>query len=297
MINKTGLSVERMLNHSSLLGEGPVWDIKTATLCWVDILNGRIHEYSPETKSLRTIEVQETVGAIAVCTDGNFVAALQHGFAMIERNNGRVKKIADPEGQLPGNRFNDGKCDPAGRFWAGTMAYSEQAGAGNLYMLQKNLAVQTRIRGVTVSNGMAWSGDQKTFYYIDTPTGEVVAYDYENDMAEISNKRTVIKIAGEDGWPDGMTIDREGMLWIAHWDGWQLTRWDPQSGEKLTGIQLPAARITSCTFGGENLEDIYITSARTGLSENELEAQPLAGAVFVCRKSGFSGIPASLFRL
>jgi len=235
------------------------------------------------------------VGAVALCTNGDFLAALKTGLAFINRTSAEVKLLHHPEIHLPGNRFNDGKCDPAGRFWVGTMALAETSGAGNLYMIEKDLSHFTKIEGVTISNGMAWSPDHKTFYYIDTPTFQVVAYDYEIQTGDISNRRVAISIEEKEGYPDGMTIDTEGMLWIAHWDGWQVARWSPVTGEKLLSIPLPAARITSCTFGGDDLEDLYITSASIGLTEKQREEQALAGSLFVVRNCGFRGMETVSF--
>jgi sugar lactone lactonase YvrE len=295
MKNTTGIQPEAVLQHTCLLGEGPVWDHKRRLLYWLDILNGEIHQYSPHQKTHRTIGVNQMIGSIAVCTNGNFIAALQNGFGFVDPVTGKVTMITDPESHLPGNRFNEGKCDPAGRFWAGTMALSEEAGAGNVYFVHTDLEVTKKIGTVTVSNGMAWSGDHQKFYYIDSPTSEIVAYDYEESTGHISNKKVIIRIATEDGFPDGMTIDNEGMLWIAHWNGWQVTRWDPATGKELLSIQLPAAKITSCTFGGDDLEDLYITSAKVGLTEEELLEQPLAGSLFVVRNCGYKGLPAFEF--
>lgn len=297
MVDKNDLILEIVVEHASLLGEGPVWNAKQKLICWVDILNGEIHQYSPEEKKHSITEVHQMIGSIAVCTDGNFIAALQNGFAFIDRKTGEIKMIADPESHLPNNRFNEGKCDPAGRFWAGTMALSEDPGVGNVYAMHNDLIPTKKIGEVTISNGMAWSADHKTFYYIDTPTLEIVAYDYDKATGNISSKRRIIQIEKEDGFPDGMTIDNEGMLWIAHWDGWQVTRWDPENGKKLFIIKLPVAKITSCTFGGNGFEDLYITSAKVGLSENELKQQPLAGYLFVLRNSGFKGVPAVEFEV
>ena len=297
MTKTTNAKLEIVVNQTCLLGECPIWDAKRKVICWIDILNGEIHEYSPEQKKHKIIQVQEMIGSLAVCTNGNFIAALQNGFAFIDRASGEVKKIANPENHLPGNRFNDGKCDPEGRFWAGTMSLSEEPNAGSVYIVEKNLSITKRIESVTISNGMVWSVDHQIFYFIDTPTFEVMAYDYDKYTGRISNKRTIIKIANEDGYPDGMAIDNEGMLWIAHWDGWQVTRWNPNSGEKLCCIELPVTRVTSCTFGGENLQDLYITSAKVGLAKEELEKQPLAGSLFVMRNCGFKGMPAFEFEV
>ena len=288
--------VQPLLNdHACRLGEGPVWDHYRNVICWIDILQGEIHEYNPLSKAHRKLSVGQMIGSLTLCTDGNFIAALQHGFGFVERTTGAMKMIVDPEEHLSGNRFNEGKCDPAGRFWAGTMALSEQEGAGSLYVLQKDLTVKKMIGDVSISNGMAWSSDHQTFYYIDSPTKQVVAYDYENRSGHISNRRIVIQFADDDGFPDGMTIDTEDMLWIAHWNGWQVARWNPHTGEKLLQIKMPVAKVTSCTFGGEHFEDLYITTARVGLTEEELRKQPLAGSLFVLPKCGYKGLPAFEF--
>jgi len=206
----------------------------------------------------------------------------------LDRATGNLSRAVDIENHLPNNRFNDGKCDPQGRFWAGTMSLNEEPNAGSLYAFENNI-VQKKIENVTISNGLAWSIDHKTMYYIDTPTFEVVAYKFEKKTGCISDRQVALKIPIEDGFPDGMTIDDEGMLWIAHWDGWQVTRWNPNTGKKLLCIKLPASKITSCTFGGKDLTDLFITSAYVGLSVDELKAQPLAGSLFVIRNCGFKG--------
>jgi sugar lactone lactonase YvrE len=290
-----GLSVEPVLNHTCMLGEGPVWDSSRNTICWVDIVSGRIHEYSETTKQHRAIDVHEMIGSFALCTDGNYLAALKNGLARVDRSDGGVHLLHHPEIHLPGNRFNEGKCDPEGRFWVGSMALSEEHGAGSLYMVNKDLSYSRKIEGVTISNGLAWSLDGRTMYYIDSPTREVVAYDYIRSSGELFNRRVIIRVPDDAGFPDGMTIDTEGMLWIAHWDGWQVARWNPYSGQMTGRIRLPVARVTSCTFGGEGLKDLYITSASTGLSPDEAKRQPLAGALFVARDCGCSGLEPIIF--
>jgi sugar lactone lactonase YvrE len=290
------MQLDVVLPHHCLLGEGPVWDAKRKVICWVDILQGEIHEYSPQSKSHKTIAVHKMIGAAVICTDGNFAVALRNGLGFVNRESGEVTMIADPENDIPGNRFNDGKCDPAGRFWAGTMSHTDEPEKGSLYVLDTDLSVTKKIANVSISNGLAWSLNEQTFYYIDTPTYTVVAYDYDKSTGEISNKRIVISIPMEDGSPDGMTMDNQGMLWVAHWDGWQITRWDPNTGEKLFHFQMPVARVTSCAFGGENLEDLYITSARIGLTEAQLTEQPLAGSLFVIKNIGYTGLESFEFR-
>ena len=278
------------------LGEGPLWDASKNQISWVDILNGNIHEWSPLSEISNTISVGQMIGAMAVCDDGNYIAALKDGFGFVNRKTGNIDMITNPEEDLPENRFNDGKCDPAGRFWAGTMPISEDKASGSLYMLVGVKDCIKKETDISISNGLAWSLDHKVLYYIDTPTLKVVGYDYENENGNITNKRTIINIPKEEGFPDGMTIDKEGMLWIAHWGGWQITRWDPKTGKKLLAFKLPVSNVTSCTFGGESMEDIYITSARKGLSKEELAKQPLAGSLFVIRESGIKGLQANRFK-
>lgn len=282
--------------HCCLLGEGPVWDEQTGSICWIDLLNGRIHEYTHATNLFRTLAVNDLIGAVALCENGDFIAGLKEGLMIVNRNNGTTRLLQHPEAHLPQNRYNDSKCDPMGRFWIGSTSLNNTVKAGNLYTLNNDLTCAVAIKGVTMSNGMAWSPDNKTFYYIDTPTFEVAAFDYDIETGQISNKRIAFTIPRTEGLPDGMTIDSEGMLWIAHWDGWQVARWNPDSGRKLFSFRLPAAFITSCTFGGDELQDLYITSACAGLSEKQHEEQPLAGSLFVIRNCGFKGMKPAIFR-
>lgn len=290
------LPIEVITDHKCLLAEGPVWDAKKNAILWIDILKGHIHEHSFKTSSQKTIELKEMIGSLSICSDRNLITALQNGFAFVDRESGKKTMIVDPESDLPNNRFNDGKCDPAGRFWAGTMSLSEDKGAGSLYVLNHNLTCSKKINGVTISNGLAWASDHNTMYYIDTPTLQIVAYDYNKSTGEIINRRVVITIDEKEGYPDGMTIDNEDMLWIAHWNGWQVTRWNPKTGKQLLAVKMPVAKVTSCTFGGENLTDLYITSAKVDLSQEDLKSQPLAGSLFVIKDIGYKGVAAFEFK-
>jgi sugar lactone lactonase YvrE len=250
-----------------------------------------------KSNALRSISTPSMIGSFALCTDGNILAAMQDGFSFINRITGAVSPLSDPEAALNGNRFNDGKTDPAGRFWAGSMSLSGEKGTGNLYMVDQQLNVKKQIENVSISNGLCWSLDQRFFYYIDTPTMEVVCYDYDNQTGEITNKTTVITIPAKEGYPDGMTIDSEGMLWIAHWEGWQVARWDPSTGNKIDSIHLPVSLVTSICFGGENMDDMFITSARVGLTDEQLAEEPLAGSSFIISKTGFKGFTFPAFNL
>lgn len=296
MQSYTDHKIENVTDVKSKLGEGPVWDSKSQSIFWLDIENGLIHEFNTLQSEYRKIQLDQMVGVIALCTNGHFIAGLQQGIAYINRLTGHVQFISKPEKDIPDNRFNDGKCDPSGRFWAGTMSLKETKGAGNLYMLNHDEKISMKITKVSISNGLAWSLDKKSMYYIDTFNGGVVAFDYNDLSGEISNPRFVVSIPDGEGYPDGMTIDNEGMLWIAHWGGWQVSRWNPQTGKQLLKIKMPAANITSCTFGGEHLQDLYITSSNRDVKNEDLHTQPLAGSLFLIRNCGYTGLPAVEFK-
>ena len=280
-----------------MLGEGPVWDAANNSILWIDIMGCAIHELNMKSNALRSISTPSMIGSFALCTDGNILAAMQDGFSFVDRITGAVRLIENPEAALPDNRFNDGKTDPAGRFWAGSMSLTGETGTGSLYMLDSNLTINKKIENVSISNGLCWSLDNRFFYYIDTPTMEVVRFDYDIATGEISNKTTVITIPAKEGYPDGMTIDSEGMLWIAHWEGWQVARWDPSSGNKIDSIHLPVSLVTSICFGGENMDDMFITSARVGLTDEQLAEEPLAGSSFIISKTSFKGFTFPAFNL
>ena len=282
--------LEIAVNYSCFLGEGPVWGAAHNCIYWVDIIPADIHRYSLTTKQHETFNVGKMVGAIVLRKGGGLLAALQNGFAYVDFDNKTVTPITDPEAHLPGNRFNDGKCDPAGRFWAGTMPLNEKDPVGNVYMLDTDLSITHKIAGVTISNGLAWTADNATFYYIDTPTRVVVAFDYDITMGSIANKRVVVDVHNEVGYPDGMTIDKNGMLWIAFFGGWQVAQFNPHTGEKLQSIALPAANITCCTFGGPDLTDLYVTSATKELTAEDKLKQPDAGCLFVIKNMEVGGV-------
>jgi len=288
-------NIERVGDTLSQLGEGPVWDDRTGTLLWVDIIRGHVHLLKPAGAEYRRLDLGEMVGVVALRENGQLIAGIKSGIADVDILTGTLNRRFAPESHLPDNRFNDGKCDPAGRFWAGTMPLSGSGPQGSLYLVGKEGSLHRMVTGVTISNGLAWSLDRKRMYYIDTPTFEVACFDYDDATGSIDRRRTAFKIPRTEGAPDGMTIDAEGMLWVAHWGGWQVTRWDPNKGTMIDKIKLPVSNVTSCTFGGPDLRDLYITSAREGLTAAQLEAQPLAGALFVVRQSDWKGLPAHRF--
>ncbi|MDG0792689.1 SMP-30/gluconolactonase/LRE family protein [Cohnella ginsengisoli] len=287
------IKVELACDAQAQLGEGPVWDARDNSLYWVDILSHRVHvHHREEPASDGMIELAPYVSSIVPRRSGGFALTLQDGFYVCDSAGGGLTRLAEVEASVPGNRFNDGKCDPAGRFVAGTMSMNDEPGRGALYSLDAGHAVETLVQDVSISNGLAWSGDGATMYYIDTPTQRVVAFDYDTATGAVANRRVVVEMPTDEGSPDGMTIDAEGMLWIAHWGGWQVSRWDPATGEKLLSVPVPASQVTSCAFGGERLDRLYITTARVGLGEAELAAQPHAGGLF-CADVGVRGLPAA----
>lgn len=289
MIPAIDIAYEVLPHPPSYLAEGPVWDEVQQSLLWVDILNGKILEFNSESKEVETFEFQEPIGAVALFPDGDLLAAMQSGIFRIKRGTTNRTFLCHPESDTPTNRYNDGKCDPYGRFWIGNMAQDHSPGAGNLFTVYPDLTSKLQRSGVSISNGLAWSNDHKTLYYIDSPTRCVQAFDYDAATGNLSRRRIAFQIPEQEGTPDGMTIDRKGMLWIAHWDGWQVARWDPETGKKLLGFKLPAAQITSCAFGGPELKDLYVTSAREGLTEEDIRLQPFAGSVFIIKNCGFQG--------
>ncbi len=278
--------------HDATLGEGPVWDEREGRLYWVDILSGTLFVYDPVTNRNKAHDLGEHLGAVGLRREGGLVVALQSGFAFYDPAERKITPIADPEADRPGNRFNDGKCDPSGRFWAGTMSYELEEGAGSLYCLNRGLEVAVRLRGVTISNGMAW--DEDRFFFIDTPTRQVMAFAYDQESGTVASPEILRTVDEGEGYPDGMTIDREGALWIALYDGYKVIRIDPVSGETLFEVHLPVPQVTSCTFGGASFRELYITTAREHMSEEEIQRWPLSGSLFKASVP-FGGSPAARF--
>ncbi|MGE0884533.1 MAG: SMP-30/gluconolactonase/LRE family protein [Blastocatellales bacterium] len=284
------INAELILDAKVLLGEGPWWNSKTQQLYWVDIEGCAFHVFDPSTGNDRKIDVGQMIGCCVGRKSGGIVLALQHGFYSLDLQTEKLTPLVDPEAHLPENRFNDGKCDSRGRLWAGTTRIAHDQPDGFLYRLDPDLNVHRKLDDVWISNGLAWSSDDRTMFYIDSPTSEVVAFDFDAASGEIGNERLVIEIPEGGGSPDGMTIDQEGMLWIALWDGWRVIRVNPGEGEIIDEVKLPVARPTSCCFGGANLDELYITTASTRMPAEELAKQPLAGGLFRA-KPGVRGFP------
>lgn len=294
MANLATNEVELAIDAKAVLGEGPHWDDKTQKLIWMDLMSKELHIYDPAAGSDKSYDLGQIGGCTVPRRSGGFIMGLQHGFFTYDLETERLTPIADPEAHLPGNRFNDGKCDPAGRLWAGSMSMHGAKDAGTLYRVDCDLTVTPMIRNVGISNGLGWSPDGATMYYIDTIAGHVRAFDYHAASGEIMNGRVVVAFPETEGFPDGMTVDSEGCIWVAHWSGYRVTRWNPATGECLSTIRIPAKNVTSCAFGGPELDELYITTARDSMTEAELAEYPHSGGVYRV-KTAVKGMPAFVF--
>lgn len=287
--------LELVIDSKATLGEGPCWSTETQLLYWLDSLEKKINIYNPMTKKNRVIKLEQYIGAIVPRNKHEAVITLEDGFYFINLNTEKITLIEDTERHLPNNRFNDGKCDAYGRFWAGSMHKSYHDGHGFLYCLDTNMKVKKKLHDIGISNGIAWSTDNRFMYYIDTLTKRVRRYDYNIVTGEIENPINIISFHEEEGFPDGMTVDGEDMLWIAHWSTSKISRWNPKTGKRIYSIALPVANVTSCAFGGKDLNELYITTARAGVNSEQLAEYPLSGGVFRL-KTTVTGKPSYSFK-
>lgn len=285
------MTADRLFDLTMALGEGPVWDERHNTLYWVDIPEGRIWRHNFTDNASHHTDLGETVGMCCLTPAGDMVAALKHDIVLL-KNGERTVLAGGLEADLPDNRFNDGKCDAAGRLLAGTMDTKGQQRRGKLYSLTQGQPVVTLEKDITCSNGLGWSPDNKTMYYIDTPSGYLWGYDYDLDTGAVTNRRPLIDYTKEQGSFDGMCVDSEGILWVAHWGGYCVSRWNPETGKKIGEVKVPAPCVTSCCFGGTNMDTLFITTARGG--EKERTDYPLSGSLFAV-KPGVTGPTANRF--
>jgi sugar lactone lactonase YvrE len=289
-----GLKAELFVEDRCVLGEGPFWF--GGRLFWVDIERGLLLNVDGSGLDRRSHGVGRRLGAAAPIDGRRFVVALQDGIGIFDLESERVSILASPEAGVPGSRFNDGKCDPAGRFLAGTLNMEGKEASSALYSIDGRGSVRRLVEHVTISNGLAWTAEGRALYYVDTPTFEIARFDYDPASSSIGRRSVAVRVPREMGYPDGMDIDADGNLWVAHWDGGAVRCWSPRTGECLAEIAVPCARPTSCCFGGPGLDRLFITTARVGLSEADLAGQPLSGSIFSCAV-GVSGRAASRFRI
>lgn len=291
-MNAAQYSPKNILTVRARLGEGPCWNQSEQLLYWVDIYNHRVHQFNPATGAHQFFDVGEVVGCIAPALNHRLIMAQRSRLAFLDTSNGEVTPIMTIEDNQPDTRFNDGKCDSAGRFWFGSMSTSGPK--GRLYRYDPDGSLHVLLTELTISNGLGWSPDENTFYLTDSSLKTIYAFDFDLESGGINNRRVFVDLTAESFYPDGLTVDREGCIWSAMWDGWCIIRFDP-SGKEMMRVMMPVIRPTSCTFGDEELTTIYITTASVGLSEAEIQNSFYSGDLFSLPTST-SGLATHYFK-
>jgi sugar lactone lactonase YvrE len=282
------MNIRAISEVTSDLGEGPIWSADTNSVTWTDITQNTFHTADIDTGKTMSFGVPSMVGAIAHSKDGGYIAATQKGFARI----GVDGKYSPLHSFLPDDmRMNDGKVDPSGRFWAGSMALSFEKGRGSLYVLEKYNSYRSILDDITLSNGMGWSPDAQYFYYIDSVPGVLKRFDYDLHTGQISNPKDLITFDSSSGIPDGMSMSSDGKIVIALWDGRRIEIYEP-SGEKVSEITLGVSRPTSCTFAGPNRDILIVSTASQGIDRAD---EPLAGKILAVTGTGLSGLPTQQY--
>jgi sugar lactone lactonase YvrE len=287
----TGLNPRPVVHIPVILGEGPIWSAADQTLLWLDIFRSSINIYDPSSGENRVIPVAETIYAAGFASAGGYIASLDCGFALLDAQGKILRILTDPNAGRAVN-FNDGRVDRRGRFWSGTMAKDWTSPVGSLWRLAGDMAAEMDT-GIILANGIGFSPDDSVFYFTDFARRTVFAYPFDLAAGTLGDRQVFVTLVEKDGKPDGMTVDAEGYLWIAHWDGWCVTRHDP-TGREVLRIAMPVQRPTSVAFGGEDLSTLYVTSATMGLSPEELAKAPLSGALFAV-ETHVRGQPESSF--
>lgn len=291
----SSIKVECVLRENYRCGESPVWEEASQSLLFVDIPSKIICRWDTVSNQVQRVAVDAPVSSVALRQLGGYVATIGTKFCALNWENQSVFVLAMVDEDKKNNRFNDGKVDPAGRYFAGTMA-EETAPAvlerhqGSLYSLFPDHSVKKYFDQVDISNGLDWSLDHKIFYYIDSLSYTVDAFDYDLQTGQISNRRIVYKMEKDEQIPDGMCIDAEGKLWVACYNGGRVIRLDPETGKRLQTVKLPVDKTTSCCFGGKDYSEMYVTCARDGLNAEGLLRQPDAGNIFKITGLGVKGI-------
>ncbi|MEA5617831.1 SMP-30/gluconolactonase/LRE family protein [Cronbergia sp. UHCC 0137] len=291
-MNANQYQIKNVLAARSRLGEGPVWDSTHQLLYWVDIYNHRVNQFNPATGQNLFFNVGDVVGSIALAGTDRLIMAQRDGLTFLNLQTGEVSPIIPVEANMPDNRFNDGKCDPQGRFWFGSMSAGKNQ--ASLYRYDLDGSLDKMETGLTISNGLGWSPDERTFYLTDSPQQKIYAYKFDPLTGNISDRRTFVDLTNESFYPDGLTVDSQGNIWSAMWDGWCVICFNPQGKETLR-INLPVQRPTSCTFGGKDLQTLYITTASIGLSEKEIQKSFYSGDLFAVL-TDITGLPTYNYR-
>lgn len=288
------MDAKTVLKIENFLGEGPLWHSIHQMLYWVDIENMEVHGLEPHTNRHRTWHVSKRAGTVVPAANGNLVLGLQGAIAELDPATEKMKTLLELEPDIADNRCNDGKCDPAGRFWVGTMQLECKPGTGSLYCIDHQRKAHKILTGLTIANGMGWSPEGNHMYFIDSAEHQVRRYEFSSQRVGLTGEKVILKFDNKDELPDGMCVDAEGMLWIGFWGGSRVGRYDPNTGKHLMDIRVPAPHVTSCCFGGKDLRTLYITSAREGLAADQLQQFPLSGSLFSC-EPGVQGADAAFF--
>ncbi len=284
--------MEVAIRAEAKLGEGPRWDAAARRLLWVDIEAGALHLFDPSRDDDRAIPLGNRVGAAAPTEAGGVLVALADRLAVVDLDDESVRTLVTiPHGD--GMRLNDGACDPAGRFWVGSMALDYATGAGALYRYSRADGLERVLDAVTLSNGLGWSPDGGTMYYVDSMTYRVDRFDFDPSTGAVSDRRPFVAIERGAGIPDGLAIDHEGGIWVALWGRGALRRYSPD-GELERVLAVPTDNVTACCFGGDDGRSLYVTTASVDLDVDRRRRQPLAGSVFVTEVD-VSGPPAQPF--
>ena len=276
------------------LGEGPMWSAKRNSCFWVDIDGKCLYEYNWQTTEVQRWQLEQRPSLIVETKNNDLILGLENGLASFDLQTNILHWLVEVEKNIPANRSNDGGCDVTGRLWMGTMATDSEPHKGSLYCIDKNFTVTKKRGDLTISNGLTWSLDNKRMYLVDSPTQTVQSFLFDADNANITFEKVVIEIDKQLGTPDGMVIDEEGMLWIAHWGGFGVYRWNPLTGQLLEKIDVPVPQVSCCAFGGENLDHLIITTARENIREEDLKKYPDSGNIFVT-KVNVKGVPKFKF--
>ncbi|MCW3119425.1 MAG: Gluconolactonase [Chitinophagaceae bacterium] len=284
-----------LYQSENILAEGPYWHVARQSFFWVDIDGKCFHEYQwPQGKTKRW-ELDYRASFISESHDNDkLILALQGAIASFDLQTGKLDRLLELEKEITNNRTNDGGCDSQGRLWIGTMDRQCSPGKGSLYCIDSHFHLQKKLSNISVSNGIVWSPDGKKMYYTDSPTQQVQSFLFDEQTGNMEFEKIAITVDRQSGSPDGMCMDEEGMLWIAQWGGFGVYRWNPLTGKMLDKIEVPAPQVSSCAFGGENMDQLFITTARENMSEEEIHKFPLSGNVFIAQP-GVKGIPVHKF--
>lgn len=284
----------KSIHSQCFLGEGPLWIAEPGCFFWVDIEKGNLHRYHLATEKLEIRHFPHRLAVVLEGQNGKLILGLDRKLVRYDWETEVIEELCEVESDLTLNRFNDGKVDPQGRIWIGTLSTLFTEGSGSLYRIGTDLKPLTQLKNLTISNGMAWTADQRTFYFIDTPTKKIQEFAFDPKTGAIEFRRIAVEIPEVLGFPDGMCIDREGMLWVAHYAGSGVYRWDPSTGQLLDKIELPVPHVTSCCFGGENLDLMLITTAQENLTADDLKKYPQSGDVFLVKVEGIESFQAEI---